>query len=92
MNEYFMFKGSVLTTGGSILLVSFALYFALKIKNLIASILISSIFIFFAYSWYESFILVYIGAVFLLLILLADGQKAKKNYFSTVFGLHRLYF
>ena len=25
MNEYFMFKGSVLTTGGSILLVSFAL-------------------------------------------------------------------
>lgn len=87
MNEYFMFKGSVLTTGGSILLVSFALYFALKIKNLIASILISSIFIFFAYSWYESFILVYIGAVFLLLILLADGQKSQKELFFNGFWL-----
>lgn len=87
MNEYFMFKGSVLTTGGSILLVSFALYFALKIKNLIASILISSIFIFFAYSWYESFILVYIGAVFLLLILLADGQKSQKEVFFNGFWL-----
>lgn len=87
MNEYFMFKGSVLTTGGSILLVSFALYFALKIKNLIASILISSIFIFFAYSWYESFILVYIGAVFLLLILLADGQKNQKELFFNGFWL-----
>lgn len=87
MNEYFMFKGSVLTTGGSILLVSFALYFALKIKNLIASILISSIFIFFAYSWYESFILVYIGAVFLLLILLADGQKSQKESFFNGFWL-----
>ena len=82
-----MFKGSVLTTGGSILLVSFALYFALKIKNLIASILISSIFIFFAYSWYESFILVYIGAVFLLLILLADGQKSQKELFFNGFWL-----
>lgn len=87
MNEYFMFKGSVLTTGGSILLVSFALYFALKIKNLITSILISSIFIFFAYSWYESFILVYIGAVFLLLILLADGQKSQKELFFNGFWL-----
>ena len=87
MNEYFMFKGSVLTTGGSILLVSFALYFALKIKNLIASILISSIFIFFAYSWYKSFILVYIGAVFLLLILLADGQKSQKELFFNGFWL-----
>lgn len=87
MNEYFMFKGSVLTTGGSILLVSFALYFALKIKNLIVSILISSIFIFFAYSWYESFILVYIGAVFLLLILLADGQKSQKELFFNGFWL-----
>lgn len=87
MNEYFMFKGSVLTTGGSVLLVSFALYFALKIKNLIASILISSIFIFFAYSWYESFILVYIGAVFLLLILLADGQKSQKELFFNGFWL-----
>lgn len=87
MNEYFMFKGSVLTTGGSILLVSFALYFALKIKNLIASILISSIFIFLAYSWYESFILVYIGAVFLLLILLADGQKSQKELFFNGFWL-----
>jgi len=87
MNEYFMFKGSVLTTGGSILLVSFALYFALKIKNLIASILISSIFIFFAYSWYESFILVYIGAVFLLLILLADGKKSQKELFFNGFWL-----
>lgn len=87
MNEYFMFKGSILTTGGSILLVSFALYFALKIKNLIASILISSIFIFFAYSWYESFILVYIGAVFLLLILLADGQKSQKELFFNGFWL-----
>ena len=87
MNEYFMFKGSVLTTGGSILLVSFALYFALKIKNLIASILISSIFIFFAYSWYESFILVYIGAVFLLLILLSDGQKSQKELFFNGFWL-----
>lgn len=87
MNEYFMFKGSVLTTGGSILLVSFALYFALKIKNLIASILISSIFIFFAYSWYESFILVYIGAVFLLLILLANGQKSQKELFFNGFWL-----
>lgn len=87
MNEYFMFKGSVLTTGGSILLVSFALYFALKIKNLIASILISSIFIFFAYSWYESFILVYIGAVFLLLILLADDQKSQKELFFNGFWL-----
>lgn len=87
MSEYFMFKGSVLTTGGSILLVSFALYFALKIKNLIASILISSIFIFFAYSWYESFILVYIGAVFLLLILLADGQKSQKELFFNGFWL-----
>lgn len=87
MNEYFMFKGSVLTTGGSILLVSFALYFALKIKNLIASILISSIFIFFAYSWYESFILVYIGAVFLLLILLADAQKSQKELFFNGFWL-----
>lgn len=87
MNEYFMFKGSVLTTGGSILLVSFALYFALKIKNLIASILISSIFIFFAYSWYESFILVYIGAVFLLLILLADGKKNQKELFFNGFWL-----
>lgn len=87
MNEYFMFKGSVLTTGGSILLVSFALYFALKIKNLIASIFISSIFIFFAYSWYESFILVYIGAVFLLLILLADGQKSQKELFFNGFWL-----
>lgn len=87
MNEYFMFKGSVLTTGGSILLVSFALYFALKIKNLIASIPISSIFIFFAYSWYESFILVYIGAVFLLLILLADGQKSQKELFFNGFWL-----
>lgn len=87
MNEYFMFKGSVLTTGGSILLVSFALYFALKIKNLIASILISSIFIFFAYSWYESFVLVYIGAVFLLLILLADGQKSQKELFFNGFWL-----
>lgn len=87
MNEYFMFKGSVLTTGGSILLVSFALYFALKIKNLIASILISSVFIFFAYSWYESFILVYIGAVFLLLILLADGQKSQKELFFNGFWL-----
>lgn len=87
INEYFMFKGSVLTTGGSILLVSFALYFALKIKNLIASILISSIFIFFAYSWYESFILVYIGAVFLLLILLADGQKSQKELFFNGFWL-----
>lgn len=87
MNEYFMFKGSVLTTGGSILLVSFALYFALKIKNLIASILISSIFIFFAYSWYESFILVYIGAVFLLLIFLADGQKSQKELFFNGFWL-----
>lgn len=87
MNEYFMFKGSVLTTGGSILLVSFALYFALKIKNLIASILISSIFIFFAYSWYEAFILVYIGAVFLLLILLADGQKSQKELFFNGFWL-----
>lgn len=87
MNEYFMFKGSVLTTGGSILLVSFALYFALKIKNLIASILISSIFIFFAYSWYESFILVYIGTVFLLLILLADGQKSQKELFFNGFWL-----
>lgn len=87
MNEYFMFKGSVLTTGGSILLVSFALYFALKIKNLIASILISSIFIFFAYSWYESFILVYIGAVFLLLILIADGQKSQKELFFNGFWL-----
>lgn len=87
MNEYFMFKGSVLTTGGSILLVSFALYFALKIKNLIASILVSSIFIFFAYSWYESFILVYIGAVFLLLILLADGQKSQKELFFNGFWL-----
>lgn len=87
MNEYFMFKGSVLTTGGSILLVSFALYFVLKIKNLIASILISSIFIFFAYSWYESFILVYIGAVFLLLILLADGQKSQKELFFNGFWL-----
>lgn len=87
MNEYFMFKGSVLTTGGSILLVSFALYFALKIKNLIASILISSIFIFFAYSWYESFLLVYIGAVFLLLILLADGKKSQKELFFNGFWL-----
>lgn len=87
MNEYFMFKGSVLTTGGSILLVSFALYFALKIKNLIASILVSSIFIFFAYSWYESFILVYIGAVFLLLILLSDGQKSQKELFFNGFWL-----
>lgn len=87
MNEYFMFKGSVLTTGGSILLVSFALYFALKIKNLIASILISSIFIFFAYSWYESFVLVYIGAVFLLLILLADGKKSQKELFFNGFWL-----
>ena len=87
MNEYFMFKGSVLTTGGSILSVSFALYFALKIKNLIASILISSIFIFFAYSWYESFILVYIGAVFLLLILLADGKKSQKELFFNGFWL-----
>ena len=87
MNEYFMFKGSVLTTGGSILLVSFALYFALKIKNLIASIPISSILIFFAYSWYESFILVYIGAVFLLLILLADGQKSQKELFFNGFWL-----
>lgn len=87
MNEYFMFKGSVLTTGGSVLLVSFALYFALKIKNLIASILISSIFIFFAYSWYESFVLVYIGAVFLLLILLADGQKSQKELFFNGFWL-----
>ena len=87
MSEYFMFKGSVLTTGGSILLVSFALYFALKIKNLIASILISSIFIFFAYSWYESFILVYIGAVFLLLILLADGKKSQKELFFNGFWL-----
>lgn len=87
MNEYFMFKGSVLTTGGSILLASFALYFALKIKNLIASILISSIFIFFAYSWYESFILVYIGAVFLLLILLADGKKSQKELFFNGFWL-----
>ncbi len=87
MNEYFMFKGSVLTTGGSVLLVSFALYFALKIKNLIASILISSIFIFFAYSWYESFILVYIGAVFLLLILLADGKKSQKELFFNGFWL-----
>ena len=87
MNEYFMFKGSVLTTGGSILLVSFALYFALKIKNLIASILISSIFIFFAYSWYESFILVYIGSVVLLLILLADGQKSQKELFFNGFWL-----
>lgn len=87
MNEYFMFKGSVLTTGGSILLVSFALYFALKIKNLIASTFISSIFIFFAYSWYESFILVYIGAVFLLLILLADGQKSQKELFFNGFWL-----
>lgn len=87
MNEYFMFKGSVLTTGGSILLVSFSLYFALKIKNLIASILISSIFIFFAYSWYESFILVYIGAVFLLLILLADGKKSQKELFFNGFWL-----
>lgn len=87
MSEYFMFKGSVLTTGGSILLVSFALYFALKIKNLIVSILISSIFIFFAYSWYESFILVYIGAVFLLLILLADGKKSQKELFFNGFWL-----
>ena len=87
MNEYFMFKGSVLTTGGSILLVSFALYFALKIKNLIAAILISSIFIFFAYSWYESFVLVYIGAVFLLLILLADSKKSQKELFFNGFWL-----
>ena len=87
MSEYFMFKGSVLTTGGSILLVSFALFFALKIKNYIVSIFISSIFIFFAYSWYESFILVYIGAVFLLLILLADGQKSQKELFFNGFLL-----
>lgn len=87
MNEYFMFKGSVLTTGGSVLLVSFALYFALKIKNLLASILVSSIFIFFAYSWYESFILVYIGAVFLLLILLADSEKSQKELFLNGFWL-----
>ena len=87
MNEYFMFKGSVLTTGGSILLVSFALYFALKIKNLIASILISSIFIFFAYSCYEAFILVYIVDVFSLLILLADGKKSQKELFFNGFWL-----
>lgn len=87
MNEYFMFKGSVLTTGGSILLVSFALYFALKIKNFLLSILVSSIFIFFAYSWYESFILVYIGAVFLLLILLADSKKSQKELFFNGFWL-----
>ncbi len=54
---------------------------------MIASILISSIFIFFAYSWYESFILVYIGAVFLLLILLADGQKSQKELFFNGFWL-----
>lgn len=87
MNEYFMFKGSVLTTGGSILLVSFALYFALKIKNFLLSILVSSVFIFFAYSWYESFILVYIGAVFLLLILLADSEKSQKELFFNGFWL-----
>ena len=92
MSEYFMFKGSVLTAGGSILLVSFALFFALKIKNYIVSVFISSIFIFFAYSWYESFILVYIGAVFLLLILLADGQKSQKELFFNGFLLSQTLF
>lgn len=87
LNEYFMFKGAVLITGGSILLVSLALYFALKIKNFFLSIIVSGCFIFFAFSWYETFALVYIGSVFLILILLADSNKKQGELFLNGFWL-----
>lgn len=87
MNEYFMFKGSPLTTGGSILLISFALYFALKIKNNLASIFVPSVFIFFAYSWYESFILVYRRCIFAFNSHCKQQKKPSKAVFKRILAL-----
>lgn len=87
MYEYFIFGGCLLATGGATLFVNLALYFSLKKRRKLYHLILSIVLIMFALSWYESFVLVYICVLCLVLILWYYKNPNLENKSKRIFNI-----
>ncbi len=90
--ELFSYNGTCISTGGGFLFVALSLYFTLLSRKgkRIKYLLLSSVLIAVTVSWYESLLVVYVEAVFALLILEYVTAKDKISLKTVV--LEGLYF
>ncbi len=87
MYEYFIFGACLLATGGATLFIALALYFSLKKQRKLYHLILSTVLIMFALSWYESFVLAYICVLCLVLVLWYYKNPNLEKKSKTIFNI-----